>query len=127
MERSPKEQDTGRMKTQDRIGLNQRMRLVGAMPPAPEPLVAGCAHCRGRSMFSANQVAAAQRVWELGSGQPGRAATDLLGGDGTTNQCGCGMEGEVVCTGMNRWEVQWRHSRLTRRALPPGDSSALNV
>ncbi len=108
------------MKIQDRIGLNQRVRQVGAVPLAREPLVAGCTRCRSRSMFSADQVAAAQRVWKLGSGQPGRAAIDLLGGDGATNQCGCGMEGEVVCMGRNRWEVQWRRSRVARHAMAPG-------
>ena len=105
------------MKLQERIRGSQRSLKGGTVRPAHEPMVVGCARCHSRSMFSSNQVAAAQRVWELGSGQPGRAAFDLLGGDGTTNQCGCGMEGEVVCTGRSRWEVQWRHSRTSKRTL----------
>lgn len=91
---------------------NSNESRVARIPEALRPCVGGCVSCHAETVFSPSQVAAAYRIWEHGSGQPGLAATGFLGGDGTTNQCGCGMEGEVVCTGRDHWEVQWRRSRL---------------
>ena len=79
-------------------------------------ILARCGDCGTESSFSKHQVAAAHRVWKLGSGLDGVAATYYLGGDGTTNQCNCGMECEVVFTGDKDWETYWRRSRCSTQA-----------
>jgi hypothetical protein len=116
MERSAEQQDDGRMQMMERELEYPSARPGAQIPAADEPLVGACLRCSAESVFSASQVSAAYRVWKIGSGQPGRAASEFLGGDGTTNQCGCGMEGEVVCTDRDRWEVQWRRSRFAARS-----------
>ena len=102
------------MKTQEGDSSKWR-KLVGARRRRKvgfEPRVAHCCGCGSEFTFKASQVAAAHRVWRVGSGRDGIAATDLLGGDGTTRHCECGLEGEVVFTGDYLATVCWRKSRL---------------
>ena len=85
--------------------------LRDGSPSGQEPLLARCCRCNRESFFSARQVAAAQRIWKLGSGRDGIAAEEFLGGDGTTNHCACGMEVEVVFIGEKKSKAHWRQAR----------------
>jgi hypothetical protein len=104
-------EDAG-MKTQGGTELRNTITAPSVAAMGHRPLVGRCFRCDNKTVFTAHQVAASYRIWKLGSGRAGVAAVELLGGDGTTNQCSCGMECEVVCTGKGRSEVRWRPSQF---------------